>query len=248
MMGAKAVLLFIVGMLFALLAFPTAWAVSALLGYIFVIITIVIGAYLIAKEGKSKLPLVLGIVLLIIAIPVLLGTLVIHIGLWSISKGVEEATKVTTVNGSIGKGVKAGEWIVTVLGVKETTYIKKDDLYYKAKDGYKLVLIRLKIENTGKGVKKASEIWSFVLVTDSKKSYDKAYTTDLVFIFSWDLTESIKRSAIPYEELDLFASVAPGTAIEGDLLFQIPSSEEPERLHFKVGIIGGYEVTISLKS
>jgi hypothetical protein len=243
--GARAVFLFIVGMLLALLAFPIAWGASALLGYVFAIAAIAIGAYLVARRGAARLPLVLGIVLLVVAVPVLLGTLAVHAGLWAISKGVEEASKVTTVSGSVGEGVKAGEWMITVLGVKEATYIKEDNSYYKAKDGYKLVLIRLRIENIGKEIKAASEIWKFVLVTDAKKSYEKAYTTDLTYI--WNVTESIKRSAVPYEELDLFKSVAPSTAMEGDLLFQIPSSEEPERLHFKVGIVGGYEVTISLK-
>jgi len=247
MSGARAVLLFVIGMLLALLTFPIAWAASALLGYIFVIIAIVIGAYLIARRGTSRLPLVLGVVLLVIAIPVLLGTLTIHAGLWAISKGAEEATKVTTINGSIGGSVKAGDWMITALRMRGAMYIKKDDSYYRAKDGYRLVLVRLRIENAGKEIRTASDIWNFVLVTNAKKSYERAYTLDLNYISSWNLTEDIKRSAVPYEELSSSASVAPGTAIEGDLLFQISGNEEPEKLYLKVGIVGGYEVTINLK-
>ncbi len=132
MKAGKAVLLFIIGVLLVLLALPVAWGFSVLSGYILMIIAIIVGAYLIARRGTSKLPLILGVVLLVIAIPVLLGTLAVHVSLWAILRGMEEATKVTTINSSIGRSIKAGEWLITVLDVKEATYIRKDDSYYKA--------------------------------------------------------------------------------------------------------------------
>jgi hypothetical protein len=47
--------------------------------------------------------------------------------------------------------------------------------------------------------------------------------------------------------LNTFASIAPGTQIEGDILFAIPQNEEPQKLHFKVGIIGPAEVIVTLR-
>lgn len=248
MRAVKDILLFVVGFMLAILAFPLTWGVSALLGYASAIAAIVIGAYLVAR--RSLLPLILGVILLVIAVPVLLGTIAIHLGLWAVEEAVEEITRETTVTGSIGEAVKAGEWAFTVLGVREAEYLKKGDSYYKAKEGYKLVLVRLRIENIGKEVMRTPSIWELVLVTDARKSYEQAYTFNLEYIPSWELTEDARRKAIPYEELDLLfgAPVAPGTAVEGDVLFQVPAGEKPERLHFKVGVLGGYQVTINLRS
>ncbi len=105
----------------------------------------------------------------------------------------------------------------------------------------------MKIKNIGEEIKTASDVWKIALVTNAGKSYGEAYTIDLVYIPPWNITESIRKNAVLYEELDLLTPVAPNTTIEGDILFQIPSNEKPERLYFKVGIIGGYEVNINLK-
>ncbi|RLE54470.1 MAG: hypothetical protein DRJ40_10920 [Thermoprotei archaeon] len=244
MKTGKAIVLFILGLVLALLVFPTAWSVSAGLGYVFAIVSIIIGAYLIAKREGRTLPLVLGIILLIVAVPALLGTAAIHMGLWAVKKAVEEATETKSITARIGEPIRAGNWEITVLKIDEAEYIKKDDSYYKAKEGKKLVLVKLRIKNIGKEAKTASDIWNFMLVSNANKSYEKAYTYELEYI--WDVTDEIKSKAIVFEELDTTASVAPNTIIEGYLLFQIPVSEEPAKLYFKVGVIGGYEVTIEL--
>ncbi len=247
MSTGKAILLFILGIILALLTLPIALIISAGLGYAFAIIAIVLGAYLISKWGERKLPLVLGIVLLIITVPILLGTAFIHMGLWMLGKAIEEATKTKSITAHLGETIKAGDWEITVLGVKEAMYIKKDDSYYKAKEGYKAVLVALRIKNLGKETKTASEIWDFILVTNANKSYEGAYTFNLDYIPSWSITEEVKTKAVAFKELDTSSSLAPDTIIEGDLLFQILEDEEPIKLHFKVGVIGGYEVAIKLK-
>jgi len=244
--AGKALVLFILGIILALLAFPIAWSVSAALGYVFVIVAIILGAYLIAKRGGSRLPLVLGIVLLVIAVPTLVGTAVIHMGVWAVKEAIEEVTETKSTTASIGESVRAGDWEIAVLGVREAEYVRKGDSYYKAEEGYKAVLVRLRIKNVGSEAKDTSEIWKFILISNADKSYERAYTYELEYISSWDVTDEIKSKAVAFEELDTFASVAPNTAIEGDLLFQIPINEKPTKLYFKVGIVGGYEVTIKL--
>lgn len=247
MKAGKAIALFILGIIFALLTFPIAWSVSIALGYVFAIIAIVTGAYLIAKREGRKLPLVLGIILLLIAIPTFLGTAFIHVGLWVVKEAIEEVTETETATARVGETIKAGNWEVIVLEIKETEYIKKGDSYYKAENESKLILVRMMIKNVGDKAETASDIWNFILVSNANKSYEKTYTYELDWIPSRDITDKIKSKAVIYEELDTFASVAPNTYIEGDLLFQIPADEEPSKLHFKVGIIGGLEVTVELK-
>jgi len=39
-------------------------------------------------------------------------------------------------------------------------------------------------------------------------------------------------------------SIAPGTRIEGDVLFATPENEVAQKLNFKVGIIGVAEVEV----
>lgn len=246
MSTGKAVLLFIVGIISALLTFPAAFFVSAALGYVLGIFSIVVGAYLIAKRENSRLPLVLGIVLLIIAIPSLLGTAAVHLGLLALNKTLKEITKTKTLEGQLGTPIRVDDWRITVTRVRECTYIKDDGAYYRAKTGYKLIIVTLKIENIGKSTKSASEIWDFLLVTDANRSYSTVTPLDLELLLGSQVTEKVKREAVPLEGLNTLTSVAPNTYIEGDILFQIPAREHPTKLYFKVGIVKGYSVTILL--
>jgi len=70
----KAMALFILGLLLALATFLTAWSVSAGLRIYIRNYINCLEMYLIAKREGRKLPLVLGIILLVVAIPSLLGT------------------------------------------------------------------------------------------------------------------------------------------------------------------------------
>jgi type IV secretory pathway TrbD component len=55
---AKVVVLFVVGLLLAVLVFPVAFFVSAALGYIFGVIALVVGVWLAVKRAGKTLPLV----------------------------------------------------------------------------------------------------------------------------------------------------------------------------------------------
>jgi hypothetical protein len=247
MSTAKVVVLFVVGLLLAVLVFPVAFFVSATLGYIFGVIALAIGVWLAVKGAGKTLPLVLGIVLAVIAVISIAGTAFIHITVYGVSKAVEEATKTKYVSGVIGKAVTVGDWEITVLDVKEAKYLKSGDSYYAAEEGQKAVVLTLRIKNIGKETKTPSDIWSFVLVTNANKSYESKTVFGFKLLLPSDVTKEVKASAVIVNTLITFTSIAPGTQIEGDILFAIPQNEEPQKLHFKVGIIGPTEVTVTLK-
>jgi len=239
MSTARILVLFVIGLLLTLLVFPVAFFVSAALGYVFGVIALAIGVWLAVKRAGRTLPLVLGVVLVAIAVISIAGTAFIHMAAYSVSKAVE--TK--HVSGVIGQAVTVGDWEITVLGVKEAKYLKRDDSYYAAKEGQKAVVVTLRIKNIGKETK-TSDIWKFVIVTNTNKSYERKSVYSFKYLLSWDVTEGVKRSAVTVNELETFASIAPGTQMEGDILFAIPQNEEPQRLHFKVGIITEVIVTL----
>lgn len=242
---SKALILFVVGLLLVLIAFPVAFFVSAALSYVLCLIAVGFGAYMIAKRGGRTLPLVLGVLLLIAGVGVFAGTLFIHMTTYAISKAIEEAAKTKYVSASIGEAITIGDWKITVADVKESVYVKSDNNYYSAKNNTKVVVVRLKIENAGREAKSLAEIWSFVLVTNVNKSYERAYLFNLEWI--WSPSEEIIPKAISVSALDTSKTLAPGTYSEGDLLFLIPENETPIKLYFKVGIVGPYEVEVKLK-
>jgi energy-coupling factor transporter transmembrane protein EcfT len=240
-MGAlKAIVLFLLGIIFVFFAFPIAFFVSAGLGYILCLLGIGIGAYMIAKREKKALPLVLGVLLVIAGLGSLLVTATVHAGTYAIS----EAVKTRNLTAKINEPIKAGDWEITVKEVKETAYIRVDSSYYGAKEGQKIVLVGISVKNVGKETR-TNPIWSLVLVSNAGKSYEKIYAINLDWIY--EPNESIKSSAVLCKYLDMTASVAPGTFIEGDILFQIPKEESPDRLVLKVEVLGGYEVTVKLR-
>jgi len=221
--------------------------VPAALGYVFEVMALAMGVWLAVKRTGKTLPLVLGIVLAVIAVISIVATTFIHMAMYSASKVVEEATKTKYVSGVIGKAVTVGDWEITVLGVKEAKYLKSGDSYYAAEEGQKAVGVTLRIKNIGKETKTPSDIWSFVLVTNANKSYENKEVFGFKLLLSSDVTEEVKASAVTVNTLNTLASIAPGTQMEGDILFAIPQNEEPQKLHFKVGIIGPTEVTVTLK-
>ena len=236
--------LFVVGLLLALIAFPVAFFVSAALGYILCLIVIGFGVYMIAKRGGKTLPLVLGILLLIIGVGVFTGTLIIHMTAYTLSKTLEEVAKTKSVSASLGEAIALGDWRITVTSIREGIYVKSDSNYYAAKNDTKIVIVKLRIENTGKETKSLSEIWSFVLVTNTNKSYEKVYPISLEWV--WSPSEEVMSKAISINILDTSKTLAPGTYTEGDMLFLIPVDERPAKLYFKVGVIGPYEVEVKL--
>jgi hypothetical protein len=242
MSTSRAVVLFIVGLLLALLAFPTAFWISAALGYVFGIIALVIGALLVVKRAGRALPLALGIVLVVIAVIFIGVTAFIHMAAYT----VEEVTKPKQATGTLGQPISVGGWEVTVLGVREAKYLKKGDVYYSAKEGQKAVIVSLRVKNVGKDVKSASDLWSFTLTTNAGKSYDFTSIANFDVVWSWSVTEEVRTKAVSVSDLNLFQSIAPGTYVEGDMLFSVPQNETPIKLFFKVGIVGPTVVEVSL--
>ncbi len=237
---AKVILLFLLGIILVFFAFPIAFFVSAGLGYIFCLVGIGIGAYMIVKREKKALPLVLGVLLVIAGLGSLFVTATVHAGAYAVSKALETKNLTAKIN----EPIKAGNWEIIVKNVREATYIRKDSDYYGAKEGQKIVLVGITVRNIGKEIR-TNPLWSIILVSTAGKSYERIYTSSLNYI--WEVNESLKSSAVPYKELDTAASLAPGTFIEGDVLFQIPREESPEKLYFKVELVGGYEITVKLR-
>jgi len=149
------------------------------------------------------------------------------------------------VRNPIGVVVRVSNWEITVVNMTQATYIRSDNSYYSAKQGFKIVLVTLRITNTGNKTSDIGDIWSFVLVTGAKKSYDKIDKYDLEYVRQ--VTEDVVRNATTYNALNPFAKVAPDTAVEGDIMFQIPATESPAELHFKVGIFEPTEVVVYLQ-
>jgi len=48
---------------------------------------------------------------------------------------------------SINVAVRVGDWEITVVNVTQATYIRSGDYYYSAAQGFKIVLITLRITN-----------------------------------------------------------------------------------------------------
>ena len=96
----------------------------------------------------------------------------------------------------------------------------------------------------GREISSVSDIWSFTLVTNLNKSYGDVtvYHFDLL----WNVGEEVKTGALWVRELERLQSLAPGTYVEGDILFDISQNEKPLKLFFKVGVIGPTQVEVAL--
>ena len=175
----KAVLLFILGIILALVAFPTAFVVFFGLSYAFAITAMVLGAYLISKQKGRMLPLVLGIILVVFSFMALMGMAIVHIGMWALKEITEEITETKSIHGNLGEPIRVENWEISVLGVKEATYIKADDFYYRTKEDYKAVIVTLKIKNVGETIASIPLLWDSVMVSNANKSYEEAYTFEL---------------------------------------------------------------------
>lgn len=241
-MRARSIILFLIGLLLALLAYPFAWFVSLGLAYVFAIIALILGVYIAVKRASTA-ELVLGVVLAAFAILILAGTAVTHVAVVGVEKAVKEVTEVKSITAGIGERVSAGSWAITVLSVKTPSYIKIGDTYYMPSEGMKFVVIRLKIENIGKEIKDISDIWNFMLITDTGKVYERKYYPGR-WVFK--VTSEVQAKALTITELKMTQKLAPGGSIEGDVMFEITVNENPVELRYKVGIVGGYEVIVKL--
>jgi hypothetical protein len=131
--------------------------------------------------------------------------------------------------------VQVGPWRLAILDVKEATYIKTLVFniwsYYQAPEDKKIVIVRLRIENTGVEEKSPfgfGELGMPVLITDANKSYIRAYTYELKSVY--EVSKEIEESAVEYKGLDVLTKVAPGSYVEGDIMFLTPQGEKPAKL------------------
>jgi hypothetical protein len=141
------------------------------------------------------------------------------------------------IEASPGQVVALGPWRLAVLDAKEAVYVKTLELgtwsYYKAPEGMKIIIITVRVENTGTDLRYpfgVGDISTPTLVTDANRSYNPTSTYQLKYIYSYELTREIEQSAVEYRELDVFAKVAPGTYIEGAFMYLIPTTEKPIKL------------------
>ena len=139
------------------------------------------------------------------------------------------------VEAVIRQVVQAGPWRLAVLDVKEATYIKTLVFniwsYHQAPEDKKIVIVRLRIENTGVEEKSPfgfGELGMPVLITDVNKSYMRAYTYELKSVH--EVSKEIEESAVEYKGLDVLTKVAPGSYVEGDIMFLTPQTENPAKL------------------
>jgi hypothetical protein len=228
MSAGRAVALFLLGLLLALLAFPVAYAVSAGLGYLMAITALAIGAYMAARRGGRALPLALGVTLAALSVVVIAVTAAIHFTAYAVSKALE--TKTAVLEARPGQSANLGIWRLAVLEIIEAKYIKHSGSYYAALEGTKAVLIRLRVENVGHEARSpALNILALLLVTDANKSYERVSPYHLRPI--WEARREVIESAAEYVELDMLAKVAPGARAEGHLLFLVPEGEKPKKLH-----------------
>ncbi len=239
--------LFIVGLILVIMTFPVAWSVSAGLGYALGIAAIVLGAYLVSRRGGKTLPLILGTVLIVLAVIAITGTAVIHVGLWSVSTALQSATKVKHVEGRVKELIRAGSLGIAVLNVSEGKYVAYSGSFYAARKGYKVVIMTLMIKNEGSKPASLASVWDFKLITSSGRCYSEVLPIDLNLIPPWKLNSTVKSEALSFNQLSTSGELIPNTYVEGDVMFQIPIASVPAKLYLRVGVIGGYAVTVRLK-
>jgi len=142
---------------------------------------------------------------------------------------------VRVVEAVLRQVVQVGSWRLAVVDVKEVSYVKTLKFgvwsYYKAPEGMKIVIATLKVENVGMEIRSPfgfAELSLPLLVTATNRSYGKAYTYELESIY--EITKDIEREAAEYRELDVLTKLAPGSYVEGDVMFLIPQGEKPAKL------------------
>jgi hypothetical protein len=116
---------------------------------------------------------------------------------------------------ALGQAIQVGSWRLRVLSIREATYIRALGCgigeFHKAPEGTKIVIITLKIENGGVEPVEPIELESVfkelslpLLVTNLNKSYERAYTYQLDYIWNWwELPREVRENAVMYRELEL---------------------------------------------
>lgn len=148
------------------------------------------------------------------------------------------------LSASIGEPVVIDNWKVIVTRVREAVYVVIDEDYYVAKNNTKIVIITIRVENIGRDIISLSDIWEVILVTNTSKSYEEnRYELEYV----WEPDENIISKAVKVERFRYYKNLAPGTYIEGDLLFSIPQNENPVKLFYKIEISESQYFVVEVK-
>jgi len=122
-MKAKNLVLFIIGLLMSIPAYPIAWVASIGLAYVMSILGLVFGVFIVVKRS-SKVDIILGIILILISIGSLGLTAITHAVVSGVEKAVKEAFTTKNITVTLGQRVVAGSWAITVLKVDTPEYVE----------------------------------------------------------------------------------------------------------------------------
>ena len=174
----------------------------------------------------------------LVAVALALTLIAVIAGIYMII--IEEATKPGTqgTSTSITAGVVIGNWEVTVLNVTESKYLMYGYRCYSASGGEKFAVIRVKVRNVGEETDTFS-ISHAMLITRGGTSYEPAYWVNLGWK-SLDLVEIMNETLAESDEitnplLGTSASLKPGDYVVGELIFEVPKNEAPQKLLLQIG-------------
>ncbi len=239
MRTATAVALLIIGIIMAAAAYYAAYLVSVGLGYALALASVGLGVYVIVKRG-SMLHLALGAILVLVGAGSVASIAFVHAAVMAVKEGVKKAVEVEKAEGVIGETLEADGWRLTVLWVRDAEFIVSDSSVYLPHNGSRVVVVHVKLQNIGNESLHPTAVEA-VLVTSSGKSYRSVHPVELKWSLRKPPTEGLRVKPIT-----LTVTVAPGTSIEGDLLFEVPVNEKPAELRLKLGVIGGVEFLVKL--
>ena len=239
---ARRVLAFLLGLLLAFMTFPLAWSVSALAGYAAGILALAIAAWLWTSR-RGGLDAVLAVVLGALALISLAVTAIVHIGAFTLEEALKQVTETKHVEAALGQTLHIDGLDIVVRALREANCIRVGSSVYAAHPGKKLVLVLLRVANTGnETISLPTTITSYNLITTSNRSYEDKDPAEL----EWVLGEKPNCTPASIEPLDTAATVPPHATIRGYLVFEIPADERPKALHLKVWSHRSYEATIYL--
>lgn len=245
----KAFKLFAMGVALTAVALLLALLVSRVAGYALALVPASLSLYILLRWGRDGLCKALGLGLLALsAISIASVATIQRLG-WSGAIGGQQlgistasSPRPKNVTTLMGVPMDVDTWRITLEDVREVKQVSVDGRLYSSREGMKIVLARMKIENIGR-YEVAPRIWNFTLVTDANRSYIRVYPSNLVEVSNASAGADVEQ----YLELDLLTRVKPNNAIEGHLLFHVPEGEKPKELHLNVGLLEPTKVIIAIR-
>lgn len=223
--------------------------VGVYLGIALGLISTAASLYIVYRWGYPRKPAILGLVLLASSIA-LLSMLILRYtpSTTTMYSTQQYGSSIVTprpsyIETSIGRSIEVSGWRITVKEFAETLYIRSGADVYRARDGYKVVLVRLEIENLG-STKSEAILWNFTLTTSSNKSYTYVYPAQLIEISN--AAEDIASQALNFTEFNRREAIDPKKPVERHIMFQIPLDEQPLEFRFYVGLPHPTKVVLKL--